>query len=659
MLMLPVKKELFTAMLAVGLISNVALAQEQSKEEEQEQSSAQKVVITATLREHTIAAAPAFTTVITAAEIAKSPINSIGDLLRETVGVNNSLDTSGRDQIQIRGLAGQYTLMLVNGKRLSSSGALWRGGDFDFSSVPLNSIQRIEIVRGPMAALYGSDAIGGVVNIITKKPSKQWNTSVSAEYRHIATGDQGQQTRLGVATSGAFDDQLSLSVAGEIYNREAWYSTSASDLTRPARLEGKESKNVSGTATLKLSESQTVELDLAYNDDQRPRAMYYYEYNPKTKTETRDIGEQAIQRLTYGVSHKANWGWGSSTAFISREQTEIDDYNTRYKAPLQRNPKENNTYAKLYASTDLTVHALTAGIDLRSQTIEDKFTYLKTGKITTRSAALFAEDEITLAKNLHLTLAGRFDNNTHFGNHFTPKTYLSYQPNATVTIKGGINKAFKAPSSYQVSKEYSVISCGGRCTLTGNPNLTPEKSTNVELGFEVHEKNWNISVVGFKNVVDSMIIAYYDPQLLARRWVNIAKANTHGLEVQADVNLTPTVSLNGNMTHLSAKYTNERGVQTNLDNRPSNIAHLSLQWKILSSLSASLSANYVGKQTYESKPLPAYTRMDMNLSAQLQKNLIARFGVKNLSNVNLESKSKDFTFFELGRNFYVSGSYSF
>lgn len=651
--MLLVKKTLVVAMMASGLISHGTSAQEQEK------NSGQVVVVTATLRSHTIAAAPAFTTVITAEDIAKSPVNGIADLLRETVGVNNALDSTGRDQIQIRGLAGQYTLMLVNGKRLSSGGALWRGGDFDFSSIPLNSIQRIEIVRGPMAALYGSDAIGGVVNIITKQASRQWNTSISAEYRHIASGDQGQQTRLGLATSGAFNDQLSLSIAGEIYDREAWYSTSASDRTRPTRLEGKESKNISGNLTFKLTESQTLDVDLAYNDDQRPKAMYYYAYNPQTKVETRDIGEQAIQRLTYGVSHKANWHWGSSTAFISREETEIDDYNSRYKAPLQRHPKENNTYAKFYASTDLASNTLTAGIDLRSQTIEDKFTYLKTGKITTRSAALFAEDEIALAKNLHLTLAGRVDHNDLFGNHFTPKTYLSYQPSATVTIKGGVNKAFKAPSAYQVSDEYRVISCGGRCTLTGNPNLTPEKSTNLELGFEIHEKDWNISVVGFKNDVDSMIIAYYDPKLLTRRWINVAKANTNGLEVQADLKLTPAVSLSGNITHLNAKYTNENGVQTNLDNRPSNIAHLSLQWKPRSNLSTSLSANYVGEQTYENKPLPAYTRLDWNFSTQLQKNLIARFGVKNISNVNLENKSKDFTFYELGRSYYLSGSYSF
>lgn len=79
---------------------------------------------------------------MTAEDIAKWPLNSLADLLRETAGVNKLTASSGRDEIQIRGWPGKYTLMQVNGRRLSSGGALWRGSDFDFSPIPLNSIKR-------------------------------------------------------------------------------------------------------------------------------------------------------------------------------------------------------------------------------------------------------------------------------------------------------------------------------------------------------------------------------------------------------------------------------------------------------------------------------------------------------------------------------------
>ncbi|MFZ6875168.1 TonB-dependent receptor domain-containing protein [Undibacterium sp. Di27W] len=625
----------------------------------QEAVDGQQVVVTATLRNHSIASAPAFTTVVTAEDIVKSPVNSLADLLRDTVGVNNQTDGTGRDEIQIRGLAGKYTLILVNGKRISSGGALWRGSDFDFSSIPLNSIKRVEIVRGPMAALYGSDAIGGVINIITKTPGKEWTGTFNTEYRKVATGDQGDQYRIGAATSGVINDQLSLAISGEVYDRQPWFSTSAFDPTRPARLEKKQSQNLVTTTTWKLSDAQSLDFDFGYNKDKRPYALYYYAYYPEYKFEAKDYREQEINRYTYGVTHKASWDWCTTTAFLSQEDTAIDDFNSRYNKPQQRLLKENNTYAKVYANTELGINSLTAGIDLRRQVIKDPLTYLKTGKVSTRSSAIFLEDEISLSKDLHLTLAGRVDDSNTFGNHFSPKTYLSYQVNNVVTVKGGISKAFKAPDAYQLSPEYSVISCAGACYLSGNPNLKPETSTNFEAGFEAHQKGWNMSAVVFKNDVDSMIVSNYDSVKNTRNWINVAKARTSGIELQGDMEINPAFSINANYTHLKADYIDERGKETKLDNRPADVALLGVNWKATSLLQTGLTAHYIGRQFYSNAELPSYTRLDWNLSARVRDNLTLRVGVKNLSNVSLEQKSKDFAYFELGRNYYVSATLAF
>ncbi len=619
----------------------------------------EQIVVTATLRAHTIASAPAFTSVVTAEDIAKSPVNSLADLLRETVGVSNLADGTGRDEIVIRGLAGKYTLMLVNGKRLSSGGALWRGSDFDFNSIPLSSIKRVEIVRGPMAALYGSDAIGGVVNIITKAPTKDWKSSVSGEYRSIATGDEGSEYRLGASTSGAINDRLSLSISGETSDRDAWYSTSAADTTRPPRLEEKRTRNLVGTATYQLSDKQSIDLDLGYNNDKRPRGLYNYALNPRTLKETRDYRDQEMTRYTFGLTHRAEWDWGSTTAYVSREQATIDDYNSRYNAPQTRTLKEDNTYAKMYANFALGSNAVSAGVDLRNQVIKDPLTYLQSGQHKTNNQALFMEDEIALSKDLSLTLAGRADHADSFGNHYSPKAYLTYQASSAVTVKGGVSKAFKAPEAYQLSKEYSVISCGGSCYLGGNPNLQPEKSLNYEFGVELHQQHWNLTAAVFKNDVDSMIVATYDGVANSRQWVNVAKAKTSGLEVQGDVELNKAFSLSANYTRLKADYTDETGKEVKLENRPKNMAHVSLNWKPMDRLQTSLSAHYTGEQFYQGKTLPAYTRVDLALSGKVNEQLTVRTGVKNLTDVNLEKKSKDFLSFELGRNYYVSATYNF
>ncbi len=642
------KKILALAIASIGTQSALAV-------EAADSADGSVVVVTATLRAHTIAAAPAFTTVVTEDDIAKSPVNSLADLLRETVGVNNMTDGTGRDEIQIRGLGGKYTLMLLNGRRVSSSGVLWRGGDFDFSSIPLNSIKRVEIVRGPMAALYGSDAIGGVVNIITKEPGKQWIGSVSSEYRRIASGTNGDQYRLGASTSGAINDKLSLSISGEMYDRQPWFSDA--DPIHAPRLEQKRSQNLMTTATWKLSETQTLDIDFGYNKDKRPYGMYYYAYFPQWNYESKDYREQEITRNTYGLNHKASWDWGTTTAYVSRESSSIDDFNSRYNKPQQRFIKEENTYAKLYANTNFGINAMTVGFDFRDQKISDMV--YKSGGVSTRTSALFAEDEINLLKGLNLTLGGRFDKNDAFGNHFSPKTYLTYQANDAVTVKGGITKGFKAPDAYQITKEYSVVSCGGKCFLAGNPNLSPEKSTNYEIGVEVHQKAWNFTAVVFKNELDNMIVSLYDAAGPSRKWANVAKAKTRGLELQADVELGSGVSVAGNLTHLKAEYIDENGKLSKLDNRPENMLNLSLNWKATDNLQTTLAANYVGKQVFEGNDLPAYTRYDATFAAKLNKNTTLRFGVKNLTNVSLEEKNKNFQTFELGRNYYVSATYAF
>jgi outer membrane receptor for ferrienterochelin and colicins len=617
------------------------------------------VVVTASMRAHTVAGAPAFTTVITAEDIARSPVNGLADLLRDSVGVNNQTDDNGRDEIRIRGLGGKYTLMLVNGKRVSSGGALWRGGDFDFSSIPLSSIKRVEIVRGPMAALYGSDAMGGVINIITWPATREWKGSVTGEYRTVDSGYDGDQFRVGANLSGALSDTVSLSLGGERYDRDAWWGTPASDKTRTPRLEEKKASNLTGTLTWQLAENQSLDFDLGYNKDKRPRVMYFYAFYPEWNFESKDIRDQEIERNTYGLTHRAGWDWGSTTAYITRESAEIHDFNTRYDTPQQRTLKEENTYAKFYGNTTFGINALTAGIDLRRQVIRDAVSYRDTGKVGTDSKAVFVEDELTLAKDWHLTLAGRLDDHSVFGSHFSPKSYLVWQGSQALTVKGGISKAFKAPDSYQLSREYRIVSCGGSCFLSGNPELSPETSTNYEVGFEVHQKGWDLTAVAFKNDVDDMIVATYDAAANARRWVNVAKAKTKGLELEASVQLLPALALSGNFTHLKADYTNEDGKTAVLDNRPENVGRVGLVWTAVPGVQASLSAHYTGKQFYSEKELPGYTRVDLGLSAKVGKHWTLRSGVKNLTDVDLSEKSKDFSFFELGRNYYVSATYGF
>lgn len=648
--------------LAVAMLcQSAAMVQEQALTPVQANgdNTAQTVVVTASLRAQSQAAAPAFITVLKAEDLARGSYHSLADALRETAGVVNLTDGSGREEIQIRGLSGKYTLLLVNGRRVSSSGALWRGGDFDLSAFPLNSIQRVEVVRGPMAALYGSDAMGGVVNIITKTPGPVWQNTVSAEVRQVTKGEQGDAWRLGFSGSGALNDKLGLTVIAEMQDRQPWYVTSAADNNRAPGLEEKQALNIHSLLRWTLSDTQSLEFTVAHNRDKRPYGLYDVSFYPAYNFTSRDYREQKISRNTVGITHLADWGWLNTSASISREEASVDDFNSRYNKPQQRLEKESNTLINLLASKRLQNHDLSAGADWREQVVKDPATYLQTGKVSTRNSALFLQDEVQIAPGWQLSLAGRYDHASTFGNHFSPKLYLVAQPVSGLTIKGGISEAFKAPDPYQLSPEYSVVSCGGRCMLTGNPLLKPETSRNSELGFVLNGKQWELSAVAFQNRIQDMIIAYYDAAAAKRRWVNIEQAKTRGLELEGKWQLHPALELRGNYTRLIAKGTDFAGKTSTLEGRPEHMLHLNLLWQINGELSASIAAHYNGRQIYETQQLGGYTRYDTGLQYRYSKALQFRGGIRNIGNIRPDEKNPAYPGTELARSVYTGMNWQF
>lgn len=643
------KKLLLATAVAGASCSLPTLAQEA------DDSRLETMVVTASLTEKTTQTAPAFTSVITGNDIIATPITALPEILGQSAGVSDFSDASGRDSLRLRGLDGQYTLILVNGKRVSSSSALWRGGDFDLSSVPLSSIQQVEIVRGPMSSLYGADAMGGVINIITKAPTEEWQGVLNGEVRSVQTGEGGNQARLGVSAQGSLSDTLALSVAGDFLNREAWYIEGEEEGVNSPKLEEKEATNLAATLTWQLADNQKLDFDLGINSDNRPYDTFY------AAGDSKDFREQEISRNTFGVNYLGQWQWGDTSLQVQREDASIDDFNSRYDAPQKRELSEENLLIKGYTLFKLGgANAVTAGFDYREQTVGDDVSYADTGEVSITDSALFLQDEISLNDKLTLTLGARLDDNEFFGNHLTPRAYLVYEIVEGVALKGGYAEAFKAPGAYQLSSEYSIVSCGGSCFLSGDPELEPETSSNYELGIAVARSNWDLSLVYFKNDVEDMISAQYDAEANQRYWSNVDEVETKGIELEGTVNITDTLSLSGNYTQLDTENISS-GEQ--LENRPEQLANLRLNWAIVPLLHTSLTANYIGEQTLYVRPayttLPSYTRFDLGFSSSITDTFAIRYGVKNLTDVQTQEEDANFNTYELGRNIYLSASYNF
>ena len=138
------------------------------------------LVVTATTTERSTADAPASVSVVAGDDLRSRPVNDLADAVRNTVGVDLEDLGLGRRGVSIRGMNSEQTLMLVDGQRISASASGIAHSDFELGWVPTEAIERVEIVRGPMSSLYGSEALGGVVNVITRAATDEWQGSLSS-----------------------------------------------------------------------------------------------------------------------------------------------------------------------------------------------------------------------------------------------------------------------------------------------------------------------------------------------------------------------------------------------------------------------------------------------------------------------------------------------
>ncbi len=178
-------------------------------------------VVTATLTEHDTRTAPASVSVVTREELETRNAADLLDAVRGTPGITLSpRSVGGRKTLALRGLEGKHTLTLIDGRRISPSDDIVGHSDYQYGWVGIEQIERIEVVRGPMSALYGSEAIGGVINIITRQAQQEWHGGVTLR-GEVGDGDTGNGHRMAARASGPLAEGLSLAVSVEEVRRES------------------------------------------------------------------------------------------------------------------------------------------------------------------------------------------------------------------------------------------------------------------------------------------------------------------------------------------------------------------------------------------------------------------------------------------------------
>ena len=655
-------KTKFTPAVKAGLFAQLiaatmpVMAEEASEVKENED----QMVVTASSVEQNLKDAPASISVITREDLQRKPVQNLKEVLKDVPGVQLTNESDNRQGVSIRGLGSSYTLILVDGKRVNSRNAVFRHNDFDLSWIPAESIERIEVVRGPMSSLYGSDALGGVVNIITRKVGTEWHGTLSADttvQEHRDRGDSGNGNFF--ASGPLVDDLLGVKVYGALGKRNKDQASSASGSTGQPRIEGYTSRNAN--VEFSLTPDKDQDITFGYGMDRQDR-------------DSDTLDKNRIERENYSLGHAGRWGVANTELRFYGEKIENKNAETITS-------KNNALDGKVVIPLGDYTQFLTFGGEYRNDKLEDAVNMKNGGSVQANQYALFLEDEWHIFENLTLTGGVRMDDHENYGVNWSPRAYLVYNATDTVTLKGGWASAFKAPTLLLLSPDWLSGSCRGSCNVVGNKDLKAETSESMEFGlYYAGQRGWledvTASATVFQNDIDDMItvirtanrsLAPSYPNFAGFdasgnpifRYYNVNKARIRGLETELGLPVADKLNLRLNYTYNDARDLSNGGNKP-LSELPFHTTNATLDWKPLEDWSFYLSANYKGKSrtVTDGNATPGgYTTWNTGGAYQVNKAVKIRAGVLNLTDKDLNRD--DYSYNEDGRRYFAAVDYSF
>ncbi|BBN90315.1 TonB-dependent receptor plug domain-containing protein [Azospira sp. I09] len=605
-----------------------------------------EVVVSATLTEQDSRTAPASVTIISREELETRNATDLLEAVRGAPGITFSpRQVSGRKTVALRGLEGKHTLTLIDGRRISPSDDVVGHSDYQYGWLPMSAVERIEIIRGPMSTLYGSEALGGVINLITRQPKDRWIGSVSISGSEVQGDEGGGGHNASVFASGPIGERLTLRVTGEKARNGA---IAKKEDRRSSEIEGRESDSVGIGATFQLTPQHSLEAN--WNEVREQR---FYDDVSITRTpvykETPYRNSYSIQRNQGNLTWKGKFAdWKTQ---VRAYQSEIDIQNSRTNGVSATRPQNmQDRVIDGFGTIKLGSHMLTLGGELREETLRNNG--LTNGKDDATHKALFVQDELPLGHQLTLTGGVRVDHHEYFGSETSPRLYLVWEASPEWVIKGGYGHAFKAPTLKQISPSY--VGAEGPHTFQGNANIKPEKSDSFEISADWRKGSMGAWATLFNTEVEDLITYKLLSVSGGRRsylYDNVDKARIRGIEGGFSWDFAKSWSWNNSLTLLDTK---DKSTGKKLEDRPDQTLTSRVDWKGGDGWSVRAGLEYTGKQTTAGLPLPAYTLWNGSVGKQLGKGFSLRVGINNLTDVRLAEKSPNFGYAETGRTIFAT-----
>jgi outer membrane cobalamin receptor len=518
------------------------------------------VVVTASKYEKLLKDVPHSVTVIDEKDIEKASAVTVADVLKDVVGlqVKPQGATGALASVSMRGMKSAQVLVLIDGRPVNK----FQDGEVDFSKIPVNNIASIEVVRGATSSLYGSNAMGGVINIITKKETKN---SVNVSY--------------GTYNTSHSDVTVSHRKGEFVYNITAAKDSSKGD--RPNS--GLDSENINFYSGYKFTDEISVDLRAGYYNSrlELPGLVTFPTYDDK-QFDKNNYADLEIN-LPLGIMLKS--------------YTKYDTMNIEWRDFLGTKQftehKNRETGNELRISRDLADwNHIVIGGEYRDYKLKSS----EVGSQDMQLSSAYLHDEIKFSDLAILTIGGRHDSYKDVDDEFSPSAALLVNVTKDTALRFSAGKSFRVPT-------FNDLYWPATVWTEGNPNLDPETGVTYDIGIDTQFKDhlW-VRVTGFVSDVEDMIV--WAPGLdFVWRPYNISNAKIKGLETEVKARLNKYVTANIGYTLLDSE-NEETGVD--IIYTPTNKIDASIDVTV-SDTSLTLSLEHVGKR-YHNDPDASGTR---------------------------------------------------
>lgn len=645
------------------------------------------IVVTASGFEQDIKNAPASISIVSQEDIEKKNASSIADLLSDVPGIDirNGVGKTANLSINMRGMDSNYTLILIDGRRQTTTADVTPNGfsnTFSGYLPPVSAIERIEVIRGPMATRYGSEALGGVINIITKKTPDNWSGAVSVSGNMMENKDEADSIKTDFIINGPIiTDTLGVQLRGSYLDRDKSERIPGSSGRDPRPNEA-DIYDFGGKLSFNLNDQNQFWVDGSY-------ASQVYT-NDDNRLGTQDVPGRArgykdeleFNREQVSIGHDGDYNFGEWHTYVSQVNTETvgrtiptGTFNTNDAGGYDRNLKNSDLVVDSHIIAPISNHRLTLGLEYKDTTIEDDIAGIGS-EFNQDSMSIYAEDEWALLDNLLFTFGGRYEDHSGFGGQFSPRGYLVWNTSDQITLKGGVSTGYRVPSAKALHNGIINVSGQGTNYGVGSPNLKPEESTNYELSANFNNgENLDLTTTAFFTKITDRFtdgadipncnftadpnragcVSYGDhiTQEYFSGQINSDEAESKGVEVSLKYTVIPEWDIKAAYTYMDTEITKGANKGNQLSNVPKNAFNMTSTWYVNENIDVWLQHEYKSSRVRsEATPaagsdaetiynltgnkLKGYNLFNLGGSISITDNLRANAAVNNLLD-------KDFT----------------